>query len=125
MRKGGRKIEDSPKNYAVLVCELLQACWAVHPDMALAIDRHFTSPSQVAVFDTFLFRRWPAPGVLTISHVDSQRNALVQLADFAAGSMYAWRKERDDTLKLIESKIRAALTEDWPEIKRRWVQMGK
>ncbi|HET7087338.1 MAG TPA: DUF3800 domain-containing protein [Anaerolineae bacterium] len=125
VRKGGRKIEDTPENYAVLVCAVLQACWLAHPNVALAIDRRFTSPAQVAVLNTFLYRHWPTQGVLSISHVDSQRNPLVQLADFVAGSVYAWHKEGDNTIKMIEGKISVALVEDWPEIKQRWTQKRK
>jgi hypothetical protein len=125
VRKAGRRIEDTPGNFAILVCELLRTCWTRHPSMALAIDRHFTSPTHVAVFDTFLYRRWPAMGVLSISHVDSQRNPLVQLADFVAGSVQAWHKERDEAFRIIEPKISAVLLADWAEIKRGWSQGPK
>jgi len=57
--------------------------------------------------------------------VDSQHNPLVQLADFVAGSVYAWHKAGDDTVKLIESKISVAIVEDWPKIKRRWIRAEK
>jgi hypothetical protein len=46
--KGGRRIEGTPENYGILACELLNLCWPVHPHVALAIDRQFTSPAQVA-----------------------------------------------------------------------------
>lgn len=124
-KKGGRRIEDTPENYAMLVCELLRACWTAHPNVALTIDRRFTSPTQVAVLNTFVYRHWPAPGVLSISHIDSQRSPLVQLADFVAGGVYAWHKEGDTTLNMIKDKIRVAVIEEWPEIKRQWIQAEK
>jgi len=56
VRKEGRRIADTPLNYAVLVCEVLQLCWGVYPNMALAVDRHFTAPAQRAAVDTFIHR---------------------------------------------------------------------
>lgn len=125
VKKSGHRIEDTPEYYALLMGELLQYCWAAHPNMALALDRHFTSPAQVAVLNTFIYRHWPAPGVLSMTHVDSQRNTLVQLADFVAGSVYAAHKEGDPTSKLLDSKIRAEVMVEWKEIKRRWMERGK
>ena len=46
--KGGRRIKDTPENYAVLTCELLSLCWDTYPNVALSLDRHFTSPAQIA-----------------------------------------------------------------------------
>jgi len=59
--------------------------------------------------------------VLSISHVDSQRDHLVQLADFVAGSTYAFDKEGDDTVMRLGERVTVALAGDWPDIKRRWV----
>ena len=56
VRKQGRRIEDSPENYAILVCELLRLSWPVYPNMALSLDRRFTSPAQIAVINTFIHR---------------------------------------------------------------------
>ncbi len=125
VRKQGRRIEDTPENYAILACELLGLCWGLYPNVVLSLDCHFTSPAQVATVNTLIYRRWPAEGVLSITHIDSQRSPLVQLADFVAGSVYNWHKEQDTTFQLIEWKIRAALIEDWQHIKARWVHEGK
>jgi len=122
VRKRGRQIEDTPENYAILTCELLQLCWGAYPNLVLSLDRHFTSPVQVATVNTFIYRHWPTWGVLSIAHVDSQRSPLVQLADFVAGSVYDWYKAGDPTFGLIEGQVRAALVEDWPRIKARWVR---
>jgi hypothetical protein len=118
--KGNRRIEDTPENYGILVCELLSHCWHVYPDVALALDRHFTSPAQVAAVNTLIYRRWPPQGVLSVTHVDSQRNVSVQLADMVAGSVYCWHKDGDETMQLIAGKLGATLAEDWRHIKARW-----
>ena len=120
VRKQGRRIADIPENYAALVCELLQVCWRETPNVVLSLDRHFTSPTQIATVNTTIHRHWPAQGVLSISHVDSEHSPLVQLADFVAGSAYEWYKSGDPTIRLIESKVRAAVVDDWPQIKARW-----
>lgn len=125
IRKEGRRITDTPLNYAILACELLQLCWSAYPNMALAVDKHFTSLAQRAVLDTFIHRHWPKQGVLTIAHVDSQRNPLVQLADFVAGGAYDWHKQGDRTYRLLEGKIEAELVESWRHVKRRWLRETK
>lgn len=125
IRKKGRRIADTPLNYAILVCELLQLCWNAYPDMALAVDRHFMSSAQRAVVDTFIHRHWPKQGVLTIAHVDSQSNPLVQLADFVAGSVHDWHKQGDKTYRLLEGRIGAELVESWRHVKRRWLREMK
>lgn len=119
--KGERRIEDTPENYGILACEVLSLSWNIYPDVSLALDRHFTSSAQVAAVNTLIYRRWPSQGVLSVVHVDSQCNALVQLADLAAGSVYAWHKSGDRTVQLISGKIGAALVEDWRHIKARWL----
>lgn len=120
--KEGRRIEDTPENYALLASAMLQPCWARHPHLALTADRHFTSPEQIAIVDTWIYRRWPVPGVLSISHVDSQRNALVQLADFVAGSVNAENKSGDATSKMLQPVLLAAQVEGWTALKRRWLE---
>ena len=125
VNKEGRRLEDSPENYAILVCELLSLCWDTFPNVALSVDRHFTSPEQIAAVNTFIYRQWPAAGVLSITHVDSQRSPLVQLADFVAGCVYSGRQQQDEAFRLIEGKISAASVEQWPHIKERWGRKTK
>jgi hypothetical protein len=119
--KGGRRIEDAPENYGILVCELLNLCWSSYPNVALALDRHFTSPAQIAAVNTRIHRAWPSPGILSVAHVESQHNTLVQLADLVAGSVYARHKANEKTMQLIAGKFGASLEEDWRHIKARWV----
>jgi hypothetical protein len=121
IQKRGRRIADTPLNYTVLACELLQLCWHSHPNIALSLDRHFTSPTQRAVVDTFIHRHWPEQGILTVQHVDSQNNHMVQLADFVAGSVHDWHKRGDETKRLLDGRFKADLMEDWALVKRKWL----
>jgi hypothetical protein len=122
--KAGRRIEDSPQNYAALACDLLSRCWESYPNAVLALDRHFTAPAQIAVIDTFIHRCWPLEGVVSVAHVDSQRNALVQLADMVAGSAYSLRKDEDKAHEALLRKVGVAAIEDWRHIKARWLGAG-
>ena len=119
--KDGRRIEDTPENYGILACEVLSLSWRLCPNVSLALDRHFTSAAQVAAVDTLIHRKWPSHGVLSVVHVDSQRNSLVQLADLVAGSVYAWHKSGDRSMQLISGKFGASLVEDWRHVKSRWL----
>jgi len=82
------------------------------------------SPAQVATVNTWIYRRWPPPGVLSIVHADSQRNTLVQLADMVAGSVYAWHKAGDRTMQLITDKFGATAVKDWRSIKGDGLDVG-
>lgn len=119
--KQGRRIEDTPEHYACLVCELLAIVGKTHPDLAMRVDRHFVSAEHVAVFDTRVHRAWPPPGAISIRHVDSQHDELVQLADFVAGSTHAACHSGDTTVQLIQSRVVGEKVRDWPEIRRRWM----
>lgn len=121
VRKEGRVIMDTPDHYAYLVCELLEQCWTEYPNVQLSLDRHFTSPTQVAATNTLLYRRWPRQGILSVVHVDSRHSPLVGLADFVAGSLYSWRKRGDETFRLIEPKVIASRDEGWTRIKQKWL----
>jgi len=121
VQKEHRRIADTPQNYAILVCELLLSCWNLRPNMAVALDQHFSAVAQRAAVDTFIHHQWPPAGILTISHVDSRHNTLVQLADFVAGSAYAWHKWGDQTYRLLEARIVAETAALWSDIKHRWL----
>ena len=125
VRKEGRHIADSPENYATLTCALLQLVWGQHPNLALVFDRHFTSPAQVAKVNTLIYRRWPAEGILSIDHVDSAQEPLVQLADFVAGAIYTGHKAGDPSPAVIAGKLKVAVVKDWTEIKRSWEETPK
>ncbi len=91
------------------------------PWFVMALDHHFTSPAHKVAVNTAIYRHWPAQGVLSIVHVDSQRSPLVQLADFVAGSVYDWHRVGDPTVDLIQAKMKIAVVEDWRQIKARWM----
>ncbi len=125
VEKEQRRVEDSAENYAFLVCELLSAGWQRYPNMTVLLDRHFTSPAHVATVDTIVHRHWPRHGVVSINHVDSQRNPLVQLADFVAGCVYEWNSAQDDRYRLIEHKFHTVVRKHWTDIKAEWVEKDK
>lgn len=119
--KGGRRIEDTPENYAILACETLSHAWPFYLNVSLALDRHFSSATQIAAVDTMIHHQWPREGLLSVAHVDSQRNSLVQLADLVAGSIYSWHKSGEGTVQLLSEKFAVNLVEDWRSIKARWL----
>lgn len=124
VQKDGRRIEDAPESYAFLPGELLDLIWYDHSRLNVFVDRHFTAPSQIATVNTILYRHLPAQSEMALKHVDSQRNSLVQLADFVAGSMYEFHKGQNTGYRLIAEKIKTA-TKTWQTIKAEWLARGK
>ena len=125
VEKEQRRVEDSAENYAFLVCELLSAAWHRYPDMEVLLDRHFTSPAHIATMETIIHRHWLRQGVVSINHVDSQRNPLVQLADFVAGCVYESDTAPAPSFRLIENKFRSMTRKSWSEIKAEWISKDK
>ncbi|MBI4671584.1 MAG: DUF3800 domain-containing protein [Chloroflexi bacterium] len=72
-----------------------------------------------------IHRHWPRRGVVSINHVDSQRNPLVQLADFVAGCVYAWDSAQEERYRFIENKFRSVTKKQWREIKAAWMESNK
>lgn len=97
--------------------------WRAHPKLNVLPDRHFTAPSQIATLNTILYRHLPQGSVLALNHVNSQRNTLVQLADFLAGSVYEFHKGQNTSYLLIEKTKIAFKT--WQDIKGDWFARGK
>ncbi len=84
--KEGRSIADTPEHMALLAARLVRYVRdpSVRPTHLL-IDRHFTSVSQRAAFDTCLEASLKRP--VFIEHLDSQQHSIMCLPDFVAGAV--------------------------------------
>ena len=94
----------------------------------LGLDESGSLPADTPLFTlagVLTYRPDAIRNLIRRAVVHSGKRLKRPLADFVAGSVYAWHKAGDDTVKLIESKISVAIVEDWPKIKRRWIRAEK
>lgn len=84
--KEGRSIDDTPENLAFLTARLIRYVRdSSQCPTHLLIDRHFTSVSQRAAFDSHLETLLKRP--IFIEHLDSQQHSIMCLPDFTAGAV--------------------------------------
>ncbi|MDP3954798.1 MAG: DUF3800 domain-containing protein [bacterium] len=118
--KIGRKIEDTPENFAVICGLLLQSVFAFYPNVReIIFDRHFHKDKDIEKFNKtlndFLKRKLPK-----IDHVYSQRNKEVNVADMVAGAILAKETGEDPRFyKIFKGRIVTEARVNWPEAKRR------
>ncbi|TSC88767.1 MAG: Uncharacterized protein G01um10145_793 [Microgenomates group bacterium Gr01-1014_5] len=114
----GRKILDTPQNYALLVSVLLGLVVKSGIKIShIIIDRHFTWTRQREQFDNLLQQGLETD--LFIEHLDSQQNAIISLPDFVAGATRErYIKELTMLRDLFEAKIVKELKTSWRELKQ-------
>lgn len=118
--KIGRKIEDTPENFAVICGLLLQNVFAFYPNVReIVFDRHFHKDKDIEKFNKtlndFLKKKLPK-----IDHVDSQKNKAVNVADMVAGAILAKETGKDSRFyKIFKGRIVTEARVNWPETKRR------
>lgn len=117
--KKGRKIADTPENFALLVRELINEIelWRPKTVLKIIIDRHFHKRSDEKRFNEFL------RGYI-IQHIDSQQNFIINLADFAAGAALAKHNKNNlEFYDIIKDGISFEKIISWPELKKK--SLGK
>lgn len=128
VNKKGRKIADSPENFALLVADLVNEIklWYKPEKVALVIDRHFHRKNDQSEFDKFLSRGINGNLKHQIAHVDSQHIPSVNTADMAAGAVLWKYTEKDPQFyHLIKDNIVVEKIISWPEIKRKNISQLK
>lgn len=113
--KKGRKIADTPENFALAVKELINEIKLWHPkiDLRIIIDKHFHKRTDEAKFNEFL-RSY------TIQHTDSQQNYIINLADFAAGALLAkYNRGNAEFYDIVKDAILFEKIISWPELKKK------
>ena len=115
--KEGRGVQDTPENYGLMFCELVQECLVYHPNLALFVDMHFNTQLQREAFDCY------AQSKLNIveqpTHIDSQQDGSIQLADFVAGAILYQFRGRSEFADLIEQKVVAGKVIKWRQLAKR------
>lgn len=120
--KKGRKIADTPDNFALLVADLVNEInlWYRTKKVIITIDRHFHRRIDQDRFNRFLRKQIDSSLGYKISHIDSRQDALVNIADMVSGAIL-WKYTGKDWqfYDLIKENIITEKLVSWPEIKRR------
>ncbi|PIP51791.1 hypothetical protein COX09_05180 [Candidatus Beckwithbacteria bacterium CG23_combo_of_CG06-09_8_20_14_all_47_9] len=119
--KLGRKISDTPTNYAALCLLLLQDVANFIKIDRLVFDRHFVQQKEIDVFNDLIKRQ--VGNDVSIIHVDSRQDKRVNVADMVAGSVLANETGKDAKyFSMIERKIVSIKKVNWKEAKKRLIE---
>ena len=126
--KKGRKISDTPENFALLVGELISEInlWNPERSLKIIIDRHFCKKDDEFDFNRFFKKSAGKNLDFNIQHTDSQQNFIVNIADFAAGAILAkYNKNNFQFYNIIKENILLEKIINWPELKRKSIENSK
>jgi len=125
VEKMGRKIPDTPQHFAILCWLLLTDVFNFYPQVKKIIfDRHFHRNKDLERFNQFL------KGFLgklpKISHVDSQKEQRVNIADMVAGAVLAKETGKEKKFyQMFKKQIISETKINWPEAKRKLFKTKK
>lgn len=119
--KLGRKITDSPENFAALCWLLLKEVLEFYNGVPKVVfDRHFFRKIDQEEFDGLL--KGLLDRKMIFDHVDSQENKVVNMADMVAGAVLAFENGKDrEFFNQAEKKIVSWKKFSWTEVKRRFL----
>lgn len=117
--KGPQKIADTPENYGIVLCSLLEMCVARGEEVELVVDSHFTHPEKRDELNRLVRA---ALDINTVpKYVDSKKNPYVQLADFVAGAVFYKRIGREAIFyEFIQERFISDQLRSWKDLKREW-----
>ena len=119
--KLGRKIPDTPVNYAALCLLLLQDVANFIKVDRLVFDRHFVQQKEIDVFNELIKRQMGND--VSIIHVDRRQDQRVNVADMVAGSVLANETGKDAKyFAMIKSKIVSLKKVNWKEAKKKLIE---
>jgi len=113
--KEGEGIPDTPENYGLMFCELIEECLKYHPVLEVQLDMHFTTCRQREEFDQFVMARTSVEP----SHIDSQQEAVIQVADFVSGAVREYFEGKSQFLEIIQPKVVSGKVVKWRQLIKR------
>jgi len=121
VEKMGRKIPDTPENFAVLCWNYLFDVIAFYGEIKEVIfDRHFSKETDITRFNQKLVKH--LENKFSIWHVDSQNDKRVNVADMVAGAVLAYESGRDNRFyEVLQRRIISLKHLNWTEAKRKFI----
>lgn len=120
--KQGKKIPDTPENYAALSSYLLSYVIKAIKSGRTAVfifDRHFTKKQDLQDFNQAL----AIQDDILIKHVDSVAHPAVNAADIVAGSVLAYEREKDlESFMLIKRRVKKYKKVTWSHVKAWYIR---
>ncbi len=119
--KKERKINDSPENYGILIADIMNEImlWQKSGEMNFILDKHFCREADQNRLNDILKEKIKNKLQYKISHVDSEKNCLVNIADMAAGAVLRkYNKNDSEFYGIIKENIIVEKIINWPEIKK-------
>lgn len=126
--KEGRRVDDTPENYGMVVGATIAELLEKFPSLSLTVDKKYTSLKQQDEFlqtsQETINKIGPKGSFVSFNPpADSRRDSLVQLADFVAGAMnFKYNQQDSHYAEIIEKKTVVDKVEKWTELKKRIVK---
>jgi len=121
VEKQGKKITDSPENFALLCWLILEECLLFYKNKIKEVifDKHFHQEKDQKLFNYFLFQFLKKK--IKLVHVNSQEDQRISAPDMIAGSLL-WAKTKNDSrfYKIIKNQIISEKMVNWRQIKSRF-----
>lgn len=116
--KMGRKIADTPENYALLCWLLLSDVITFYHITEIILDRHFFQEIDIKEFNATITELFNIE--FNIRHVESVHNKRVNIADMVAGAVLAKETGKVDRFYLLlEKRVVTYKKLNWVEAKKR------
>lgn len=121
--KEGRQVEDSPKNYGIVVGELVRRVISSVEEgrIDLTLDKKYTKPKDRRRLEEFIrFTLGEEDFNLSIRHREGEAENLLQVADFVAGAfLRRFAFEEPKYYKIFSDAVLSEVTISWTKLKAR------
>lgn len=121
--KVGRQVPDNPEHYGMVVGQAAVDFMKRLPRFDLTVDKRYTNPKQETQFRRTVLRiaTTVTGAAFGLTTLQSEREPLLQLADFAAGVFHRKYNFGDTWFAdLIAGRVVSEKVYEWPTLKDTW-----
>jgi hypothetical protein len=123
LEKEGRRVEDSPVNYGIVVGELIRRVTnsVEEEQMDLTLDKKYTNPKdRNRLEESLRFTLDEEEFDLSIHHREGEAENLLQVADFVAGAfLRRFAFEEPKYYEIFSDAVVSEVTVNWTNLKAR------